>query len=297
MFISAAESWGFMSHSPISFFLASAARKHLKIMSVTIKYLVKLVLREGVLCCLALLPISPSGAQTMSASALLDDTRQYVTAPLRWDEHDWWFAGGTLTAVLAAHHYDEQVRDHFVTPQNINNGEAHSNRDWLPTVGVVAATWGLAWWSDDRMGQRETTAMVEAGAFTGVTALLTKKLVGHVRPDHSADANQWFKSGDSFPSTHVSVAFAVGTVLAESGNDDYRWIRRVLGYGLGVGTAYARMQGNAHWLSDCVAGAALGNATARFVMHRRYPAQASAGEWQLLPDGQGVRLSYNVAFY
>jgi membrane-associated phospholipid phosphatase len=251
---------------------------------------------SALLCCGGFLPLSAVTAQTITGETLFDDTKQYVSAPLRWDQHDWWFAGGTLAAVLAAHHYDEQVRDHFVTPQNVIDGEVHSRRDWLPTVGVVAATWGLAWWSDDRVGERETTAMVEAGAFSAVTAVLAKQLVGHVRPDHSADANQWFKGGDSFPSTHVSVAFAVGTVLAESGNDELRWVRRALGYGLGIGTAYVRMQGNAHWLSDCVAGAALGNATARFVMHRRYPAQANAGQWQLLPDGQGVRLSYNVAF-
>ena len=39
-------------------------------------------------------------------------------------------------------------------------------------------------------------------------------------------------AGDSFPSMHVSTTFAVGTVLAESGGDNYRWLRRGIGYGL-----------------------------------------------------------------
>jgi len=56
--------------------------------------------------------------------------------------------------------------------------------------------------------------------------------------------------------------------FAESGNDDYRWVRRILGYAVAGGTAYIRMKDNVHWLSDTVAGAALGVATARFVLNR-----------------------------
>jgi hypothetical protein len=56
---------------------------------------------------------------------------------------------------------------------------------------------------------------------------------------------------------YTTAAFAVGTVLVESGNPEFRWVRRVIGYGVGFGTAYLRMKHNAHWLSDTVAGAAL----------------------------------------
>jgi hypothetical protein len=36
------------------------------------------------------------------------------------------------------------------------------------------------------------------------------------------------------------------------------------------GTAYARLHGNAHWLSDVVAGAAIGVYTGAFTLNRRY---------------------------
>jgi len=65
------------------------------------------------------------------------------------------------------------------------------------------------------------------------------------------------------------VAFAIGTVLAESGDDRYRLARRILGYGLAGTTAYLRLDHNQHWASDVAAGAALGLSTARFVMNRR----------------------------
>ena len=97
--------------------------------------------------------------------------------------------------------------------------------------------------------------------------------------------------GDAFPSLHVTAAFAIGTVLAESGNDRTRWLRRVLGYGLAAGTAYARMDHDVHWLSDTVAGAGLGIATARFVMKRREE-RDSRGRFGLEPSRYGVQFAY-----
>jgi membrane-associated phospholipid phosphatase len=82
--------------------------------------------------------------------------------------------------------------------------------------------------------------------------------------------DDWRKGGSSFPSLHASAAFAIGTVFAESGGDDYRWVRRIVGFGVASGTAYARLHGNAHWLSDVVAGAAVGVYTGAFTLNRRY---------------------------
>ena len=82
-------------------------------------------------------------------------------------------------------------------------------------------------------------------------------------------------------------------MLAESGGDRYRLLRRVLGYGIAAGTAYARMDHDAHWLSDTVAGAGLGIATARFVMKRRDGTERR-GQVGLVPWNEGVALTYTV---
>ena len=74
--------------------------------------------------------------------------------------------------------------------------------------------------------------MIEAGAFSGATAEVLGYATGRERPDATTSPNEWGKGGDSFPSLHTTVAFAVGTVFAESGNDEYRWIRRIIGYGV-----------------------------------------------------------------
>ena len=87
-------------------------------------------------------------------------------------------------------------------------------------------------------------------------------------------------------------AFAVGTVLAESGNDDLRWVRRFIGYGLGIGTAYLRLEHNTHWLSDTFAGAALGIASAHFSMGRTYK-NDERSNFSVVPVPGGAMLTYN----
>jgi membrane-associated phospholipid phosphatase len=70
-------------------------------------------------------------------------------------------------------------------------------------------------------------------------------------------------------------------------------LRRVIGYGLGVGTGYQRLNHDAHWLSDTIAGAALGIAAAKFVMKRRERAEPR-GEVALRPMDDGTMLTYTV---
>ena len=93
----------------------------------------------------------------------------------------------------------------------------------------------MGWCIGDHDGYREGWAMVEAAALSGVTDYALKFASGRQRPEQTADPNEWFTSGTSFPSLHSTAAFAVGTVLAESGNDDVPvpaaaarvWTRRV----------------------------------------------------------------------
>jgi membrane-associated phospholipid phosphatase len=83
-------------------------------------------------------------------------------------------------------------------------------------------------------------------------------------------------------------------VLAESGSDEYRWLRRFLGYGLGVATDYERLKHNAHWLSDVVAGSALGAASAYFMMSRRQSSEEMT-QLMLVPADGGAQLTFKVS--
>jgi membrane-associated phospholipid phosphatase len=244
---------------------------------------------------IGLLPMRARADDSFSVKSALEDTKLYFTAPMRWDEEDWMAFGGALVAIGAAHQFDAKVRDHFATGSKatLNGGEdKDSLRDAAPTAALLAGTGIYAAFIRDSDGYRETWALLEAGVFSGTTAEVLGLAGGRERPDATTSPNQWRQGGDSFPSLHVSTAFAIGTVFAESGNDEYRWIRRIIGYGVAGATGYVRVNENVHWLSDTVAGAALGIATARFVLNRQnVEARASV---QFAPIKNGWRLSYSI---
>lgn len=238
--------------------------------------------------------ISPPDSQPGTPS-VLSDIGAYFTAPVRWDGRDWAWFGGAVLAVGLAHRYDSQVRTHFVGPGPAPTLNNQDTKDAIPGAAVFGGTWLFALLTQDHDGYREGWAMAEAAALSGVTAYALKYAAARQRPDATTDPNEWFKSGgDSFPSLHSTAAFAIGTVLAESGNDDYRFVRRLLGYGVGVFTSYERLKHNAHWFSDTVAGAALGISSAHFAMDRRYGA-SSESHLALVPIEGGAMLTYKVS--
>ncbi len=246
------------------------------------------VLLLGMLCW----PVS-SFADSFSIGDVLQDTKLYFTAPLRWDSQDWLYFGAALTAIGAAHEFDSRVRTHFVNPKDPLNGEdKNAVRDALPALALIVGTGLYAGAIGDRDGYKETWSLLEAGVFSGVTSEVLTLAAGRERPDATTSPNMWRHGGDSFPSVHVSAAFAIGTVFAESGNDEYRWIRRIIGYGIAAGTSYIRVRENVHWLSDTVAGSALGIATARFVLNRQGGEQRAALQFEPLKDGW--QLAYTV---
>jgi membrane-associated phospholipid phosphatase len=243
--------------------------------------------------------LCPAGsfADSFTLGEALEDTKLYFTAPVRWANQDWLYFGGALLAVGASHSFDGRVRNHFATPNDsrLNGADRNAVRDALPAVALVAGTALYAGFIGDSDGYRETWALLEAGVFSTVTGEVLTLAAGRERPDATSSPNQWRQGGDSFPSVHASAAFAIGTVFAESGNDEYRWIRRIVGYGVAAGTSYIRVRDNVHWLSDTVAGAALGIATARFVLNRQdHAQQASLASLQFQPLKDGWQIAYSI---
>jgi membrane-associated phospholipid phosphatase len=233
-------------------------------------------------------------AETLTLDDVWTDTKLYFTAPVRWDTQDWLFFGGALAAVAAAHQYDGSTRRHFAGPSPVLNGkDPNSLRDAAPAVGATLVTWAFAQLTGSDTGRVEAYTMVEAAGLSAITAEGLKFAAGRARPNETSRVDDWRTGGSSFPSLHATAAFAVGTVLAESGSDEYRWIRRVLGYGMAGATTYLRLHDNQHWLSDTVAGAAIGASTGRFAVNRR---EERRSEWEIsvVPaQGGGMMLSLN----
>jgi membrane-associated phospholipid phosphatase len=238
-------------------------------------------------------PATPSAQP--SERGLVSDIKLYFTAPLRWDATDWAWFGGAVVLIGASHHWDSQVRTHFFRPGESTN--SYDLQDALPAAGVFVATWASATLLNDNNGRREAWAMFEAAGLSSVAGYVIEYAAGREGPNNTNDPNAWRKGGlGSFPSEHTTAAFAIGTVLAESGNDEYRWARRILGYGIGIFTGYERLKHNQHWLSDTVAGAALGAASAHFTMDRVY-GDSKDSNLSLEPVPGGAMLTYRIELH
>ena len=107
-------------------------------------------------------------------------------------------------------------------------------------------------------------ASVRIGVSTlgaGASAVVVKAATGRARPNDSPGDPAEFEPfhGDaSFPSGHTTVAFAFASALDEETQS--AWVPWVA-YPAAAAVGWARIVQNKHWLSDVVAGAALGTWT------------------------------------
>jgi hypothetical protein len=247
----------------------------------------------------------PAGAQTAAdpgpspapeppsvpAPRLVDDLKALASEPLRWRGREWLRFAGIAAAVGVSYQHDDDIRDHYA-----NNGDPnyHEVADAMPPAIVFGATWFAAKLGRDEEAFREAAMMRRAFVLQTISTEVVKVALRRERPGPGVPRDHWNDGDLSFPSGHTAAAFAIGTVLAESGDDEHRRLRRVIGYGIGTLVAYQRVNHDAHWFSDTVAGAALGIATAKFVM-KRHEGKEPRAVFALLPIEGGAMLSYGVA--
>ena len=133
----------------------------------------------------------------------------------------------------------------------------------LPIVGGIALT-GLV--TRNRTVTRTALHAVESVLLAAATVQFGKQLMGRERPitDPDLDGLDFlhYPSSRAFPSGHTTAAFALATTLGDA--IDRPWPRLAF-YTLAAGTGWARMAEEQHWLSDVLAGAAIGFVSARFV--------------------------------
>lgn len=117
---------------------------------------------------------------------------------------------------------------------------------------------------------------LESTALGAAVTLVLKSAVGRRRPDVAPNTPFSFRplsfKGNSFPSGHTTIAFALATSLASETKDHWS---DALFYAGGMLTAFARINDDKHWLSDTIVGAAVGIVSARLV--QRWERKSPAG--------------------
>ncbi len=118
--------------------------------------------------------------------------------------------------------------------------------------------------------------VAEAAALTTMTTEIAKDAFGRRRPDAPVIVSEGSARNQSFWSGHTALAFSV--VVAEATQDTLRgdpaapWVWGI-GLTLASGVGYLRVAGDAHWVTDVLAGAAAGSAAGALVplLSRRLP--------------------------
>lgn len=202
---------------------------------------------------------------------LMSDTGAIVTAPVRWQADDWTYVGLAAASVGAAATLDRTVKDHVQahrTSKEDRYFKAYQNLGSTWSFGVIAAfdVWGEA---TNNATAKDTAmdALTASIIGPGLIGTSVKYAVGRVRPNSATGTFTFkpFSNNQSFPSGHTSQAFAVATAIAE--NYPSAWVQALCYSGASL-VGYARIEQNAHYTSDVVAGALLGWAVAREVVQR-----------------------------
>lgn len=202
---------------------------------------------------------------------LWQDAWHIVGAPLRWDGQNWLWAGGAILGVGAVSLADTSIRN---LAQRHRSGTSNAIAEFFNPFGLKAkyAVMGGFYLTglivrDERAKAVALDALAARLIASGIVTSTFMGVVGRSRPweDGRPYVFRPFGGSTSFPSGHVTAAFAFASTIAA--HYDQLWVK-VLTYGVATGVGLARINDNAHFASDVAAGALIGtlvgNAVVRF---------------------------------
>jgi len=190
------------------------------------------------------------------------DTKQVFTEPVRWEGHDWLSVAWKSAVVAGSIAWLDQPA-HDYLQRHRSDGSQHVADIFEPfgaeyAIGTLAG-FALVGFTGDRPTARAVT--LDATVSSVITSVfivpVLKATTGRSRPNAQQGPHDFnpFNGGESFPSGHTAEAFTLATSIAE--NYHRPWIS-ALCYGVAGLVGYARMEHDAHWLSDVTAGAFIG---------------------------------------
>ena len=202
---------------------------------------------------------------------LWSDAGAVLTAPLRWNADDIEALGLAVSGIGAAASLDQTAKDHIQSHRTAGEDRFFRGYQNLGSIGSFGVIGAFEIWGEGVADVTAKNAAMDALAASvigpGLIGSFVKYAAGRVRPNAAVRTFDFrpFSGNQSFPSGHAAQAFAVATSIAE--NDPSWWVQTLCYGGAGL-VGYARIEQNAHYTSDVVAGAILGWSVARAVVHR-----------------------------
>lgn len=187
---------------------------------------------------------------------LFFDQKNFFTAPFHMNENqlEWAFPALLVGAGLIAS--DKNLENHVPTnPATVSHAGTASNAGVAALAGAGAGLFLLGHLQNN--DQKRETGLLAGEAALGAFAdtELFKYVAGRERPFVGTSPGRFFVGGDSFPSAHASVSWAIASVIAHEYPGP---LTQLLAYGVAGGVSASRWAGQKHFVSDVVISSALG---------------------------------------
>ena len=202
---------------------------------------------------------------------ILHDQKVIWTAPFHLQRHDAkWVIPGSV-GLMALITTDRITGDEsFESNRQVKTSEAISHAGSGYTLAAVAGAFYFIGREKNNTRARETGLLsAEALADGLLTSGVLKVITQRARPLGGHDRSEFFDGGSSFPSGHSTQVWAVATVIANE--YQHRRLVQIAAYGVASAVSVARFTEHKHYLSDVLAGSALGYGLGRYVYHAHHP--------------------------
>ncbi len=205
------------------------------------------------------------------------DARDQAVAPFHWKGTQWITFGVLATAEsgLMFAGGDKSIqqwaqRNRNSTSNFIENNLGDPFGNGLYPAIIIGSSYILGCAFHNNHLKKMAMMTAKTVVISGLTTTIIKSIAERDRPfqDNPPNPLKWngpvgLFSNNSFPSGHTTVAFATATGIALA--YPHPLIIPILAYGLASATAFGRINGNFHWGSDVLMGAAIGYFTSRLI--------------------------------
>ncbi len=216
---------------------------------------------------------------------LFQDQKNFWSAPFRMSTADLQWAVPLAFAGAALVASDTAIEKHVPTnPTTVSHAVTASNAGLAAMAAVGGGMFVLGHFAHNDQ-ERETGLLSgEAGIDAYLDTEVFKYVFGRDRPFTGNGRGQFFQGGDSFPSQHAAISWAIASVIAHEYPGP---LTQLLVYGMAGGVSAARFVGQQHFATDLIVGSALGWYTGRqvFRSHSHY-SDAEIAKWGTFSKGE-----------
>jgi membrane-associated phospholipid phosphatase len=195
-----------------------------------------------------------------------------LKAPVQWKGSDWSKLALSGALVTAAWYVDRDLQQ--FAERNVRWAAVLNYTDpignGLVTIPVAGVIWLEGRYRDNQHTQLVGLNVAKAFILSRAMVQLPKYIFQRQRPLESGNNPGLFDGPfgryqhTSFPSGHVTSAFAAAAVFRQAYGEEHRWVP-ITFYTLAVATGAGRMIQGKHWFSDVVAGALLGQVVGDYI--------------------------------